>query len=106
VSRFFAVFLLSCLSLTTQGCTVAAVKAMDEVDRTISKLAQADCELVRLAHGEDVCQSLDMNAEPDPVYCYRRLGGVDCYARREPADRPIVREQGPQPIRTTDRTVY
>lgn len=94
------------MALSAQGCTIAAVKAMDEVDKAISKFAQADCELVRLAHGTDVCRAPEPAAAPEPVYCYRRLGGVDCYARRDPMDRPIVREQGEQPIQTSDATTY
>jgi hypothetical protein len=71
------------------------MEALDRVDEAVSKLAQSDCELVRVFHGESVCHEPTETAQPE-VYCYRRLGAVDCYAARDPIDEPIV---APQPDR-------
>lgn len=90
------------VAFTSSGCAVMAVRVMDEVDKTISKLAQSDCELVRALHGKEVCYDRKaieaMQAERDKAYCYRRLGGVDCYERRDPEDRPIDKQVDPKPL--------
>ena len=31
--------------------------------------------------------------QPEPAYCYRTLGKVDCYAHPDPVDVPIVNEE-------------
>lgn len=81
---------------------VMAVRVMDEVDKTISKFAQSDCELVRAFHGKKVCfdqkRAAALQAEREKVYCYRRLGTVDCYAKSDPADRPIDKQVKPKPL--------
>lgn len=70
------------------GCTFVAVEAMDRVDNAVSKFVQADCELVRVAHGDPICKKPDRVVQN--VYCYKRLGGVDCYEARDPIDEPII----------------
>lgn len=87
--RAIATTLLICGCALSGGCTYAAVEAMDRVDEAVSKFAQSDCELIRLVHGEAVCQEA-VAPEQQEIYCYRRLGGVDCYAARDPIDKPIL----------------
>ena len=65
-----------------------ALKVVDEVDTTVLKLLQSDCEMVRVVHGMDVGRSDGQALLPSP-YCYKALGGVDCYDRADLADRPI-----------------
>lgn len=93
--RTLTLALLMAAALTSGGCTVAAVAVMDQLDETVSKVAQADCELIRFVHGMDICrnyaEAIAAGKVPAPnVYCYRRLGKVDCYAAQDPHDRPIV----------------
>lgn len=71
------------------GCTLATFEVMEHVDQAVSKLAQSDCELIRAVHLEPICDSPPEHV-PAEVYCYRSLGAVDCYAARDPLDRPIV----------------
>lgn len=75
--------------LLSSGCTLVAFEAMEHVDKAVSKLAQSDCELIRIAHFEPICDTPPVAVAPE-VYCYRRLGAVDCYAVRDPLDDPIV----------------
>ena len=85
-------FLLLAVALNAAGCTAVAMKLVDEVDNTVSKLSQSDCQLVRVVHGMDVCRSSKSQAILPAAYCYRTLGGVDCYDRAVPADRSILRQ--------------
>jgi hypothetical protein len=100
VKRLFAIALLLTVAVAASGCTVMAVKMMDEVDKAISKIAQSDCELVRVFHGKDVCLEKPEIAatKVGDVYCYRRLGSVDCYSRRDPEDQPIDKQVKPKPL--------
>ena len=84
--------LLVSVTLSSAGCTAAAIKMVDEVDATSSKLSQSDCQLVRVIHGMDVCRSEGSQAVLPAAYCYRTIGGVDCYDRADPRDRPIIRQ--------------
>ncbi|MBC8242591.1 MAG: hypothetical protein H8E30_19275 [Alphaproteobacteria bacterium] len=86
------VILLVTAAANTAGCTAVALKVVDEVDATVSKLSQSDCQLVRMVHGMDVCRSTGSEAILPAAYCYRTLGGVDCYDRADPGDRPILRQ--------------
>lgn len=90
--RWLRTILLAVVAVNAAGCTAVAVKLVDEVDATVSKLSQSDCELVRVVHGMDVCRSKGSEAVLPAAYCYRTLGGVDCYDRADPRDRPIQRQ--------------
>ena len=37
-------FLLVAMALSSAGCTAVAMKVVDEVDATVSKLSQSDCQ--------------------------------------------------------------
>ncbi|MFP6747547.1 MAG: hypothetical protein VCD66_08140 [Alphaproteobacteria bacterium] len=84
--------LLAVVALSAGGCAAIAVKLVNEVDATVSKLVQSDCELVRAVHGLDICRSEGGQAVLPAAYCYRTLGGVDCYDRADPRDSPIIRQ--------------
>jgi hypothetical protein len=90
VSWLRAVLLIA-VALNGTGCAAVALKVVDEVDTTVSKLLQSDCEMVRVVHGMDVCRSDGLALLPSS-YCYKTLGGVDCYDRADPGDRPIIRQ--------------
>ena len=102
VKKLIAIGSILIAAASAGGCTVAAVKAMDGGDKAISKLAQADCELVRVFHGKEICVEKVAQATAllsgQPVYCYRRLGSVDCYIERDPRDKPINREVTAKPV--------
>lgn len=108
VRRVTAILFVCAIALAAQGCTRMATKTMAGVDQAISTVAQADCELARIARGDDICREPAPMPAPAPVYCYKRLGGVDCYASRDPMDQPIVREAKatPEPTQTTALTSY
>ncbi len=80
------------VALNGAGCAAVAVKLVDEMDATVSKLVQSDCEFIRVVHGQDICRSDGSQAVLPATYCYRTLGGVDCYDRADPGDRPILRQ--------------
>ncbi len=84
--------LLGGVALQGAGCIAVAVKLVDEVDATVSKLSQSDCAMVRVIHGMDVCRNSGSQAVLPAAYCYRTLGGVDCYDRADPGDRLIIRQ--------------
>ncbi|MDA1097384.1 MAG: hypothetical protein O2967_00250 [Proteobacteria bacterium] len=90
--NWLRIILLAVVAASSTGCTAVAVRLVDEVDATVSKLSQSDCQLVRIIHGMDVCRSDGSDAVLPAAYCYRTLGGVDCYDRADPADRPIRRQ--------------
>ena len=83
--------LLAVVALSAGGCAAIAVKLVNEVDATVSKLVQSDCELIRVVHGLNICRSEGGHAVLPAAYCYRTLGGVDCYDRADPRDSPIIR---------------
>lgn len=87
--RLFLLSLALLSALGAGGCTLAAVAVIDQLDVAVSKIAQSDCELVRLAHGVPICSEEETQEAPR-VFCYRRLGAVDCYRSRNPEDEPIV----------------
>ena len=84
--------LLVAVAVQATGCTAVAVKLVDEMDNATSKLAQSDCHLVRIIHGMDVCRTEGNQAVMPVAYCYRTIGGVDCYDRADSQDRPINRQ--------------
>ena len=98
MSSWLRAVLLAAMAVNSAGCTAFVMKfappahdAVDEVDATVSKLSQSDCQLVRVIHGMDVCRGDGPDVVLPAAYCYRTLGGVDCYDRADPIDRPILR---------------
>jgi len=73
-------FLLS-ITLFTTGCTTAAVAVIDE---KISQMTDKDCTSVNIMLGESYCRDKARQIKQEPVYCYKTLGGVDCYAVKDP----------------------
>lgn len=86
--RYLFIVIVLLAAAVSSGCTFVALEAIDRVDHAVSKFVQADCELVRIVHAEAICQEPEQVSQD--VYCYRRLGGVDCYGARDPIDQPIV----------------
>jgi hypothetical protein len=83
--------LLSVMFIAT-GCTSAAVAVIDE---KVSQMTEKDCTTVNIMLGENYCRDKKLAIKQDPIYCYRTLGGIDCYARKDPyksKEAPRVRE--------------
>ncbi len=71
-------FLSGCLVATVANNTVGAI------DLSISQKLAKDCSTLYVLSGDPYCQDrLKVDAR-DPVYCYRTLGGVDCYSETDP----------------------
>lgn len=96
----FRLMLIALLGLALQGCAAAAVtfaganvvslmqSDKTAVDHTVSLIAEKDCSVLHAAEKEDYCQPIPVTGPADQVaalagqvYCYRTLGGVQCYDR-------------------------
>ncbi|SLN25401.1 hypothetical protein [Oceanibacterium hippocampi] len=70
--------LLAMTAMLLAGCTSAAIAVIDE---KISSIVDMDCTSVGLILNGSYCRSRDSDvAAAAPVYCYRTLGRIDCYA--------------------------
>lgn len=63
------------------GCTTDIVKSFD---KQISEYAGINCSATNLSIGEDYCQSPKQTFVQASVYCYKTMGGVDCYRKPNP----------------------
>lgn len=81
--RLLIVGFLVTILLGMTGCTTAAVAVIDE---KISQMTEKDCTTVNIMLGEDYCRDRDRSLRQEQVYCYRSLGGVDCYREKNPYD--------------------
>ncbi|GLQ05456.1 hypothetical protein [Sneathiella chinensis] len=79
--RLLSSLLLFTILGVTSGCTTAAVAVIDE---KVSQVMEEDCSTVNVMLGESYCRPRLKELVQEQVYCYRTLGGVDCYARENP----------------------
>jgi len=70
------------------GCTTAAIAVIDE---KMSQLTEKDCTSVNIVFGDGYCKEKTRPINQEPVYCYRTLGGIDCYAEKDPYAGPSGR---------------
>ncbi|USG61766.1 hypothetical protein NBZ79_02110 [Sneathiella marina] len=63
------------------ACTTDIVKS---IDKQISEYAGINCSATNLSVGEDYCQSPKQSFVQASVYCYKTMGGVDCYRQPNP----------------------
>jgi hypothetical protein len=63
------------------ACTTDFVKS---VDKQISEYAGYNCSATNLSIGEDYCQYPKQSYVQAQVYCYKTMGGVDCYYEPNP----------------------
>ncbi|MEH6527303.1 MAG: hypothetical protein V7723_14620 [Sneathiella sp.] len=63
------------------ACTTDIVKSFD---KQISEYAGISCSATNLSIGEDYCQSPTETFLQASVYCYKTMGGVDCYRKPNP----------------------
>lgn len=74
----FIPLLSGCLAATVANNTVGAI------DLSISQKLAKDCSTLYVLAGEPYCQERLAEDVRDPVYCFRTLGGVDCYSETDP----------------------
>ncbi len=93
--------LIAALLLLTAGCTVVAESvagsaALAIVDKAVSDYAGKECRLAALITTGSICKAVAAASQPDPVYCFRTLGAVDCYREPDPyAAQPLPGLQRP-----------
>ena len=89
--RFLVKVFLASSLLATTGCTTAAVAVLDE---KVSQMMEKDCTTVNIMLGESYCKAKRNEIKQEPVYCYKTLGGIDCYAEKGPykSTSPRVRD--------------
>jgi hypothetical protein len=79
--RIFFLGMMLALLLGMSGCTTAAIAVIDE---KISQMTDQDCTTVNLMLGDSYCKDNKVRITQAPLYCYRTLGGVDCYGDKDP----------------------
>ncbi|WP_169567322.1 hypothetical protein [Sneathiella limimaris] len=94
-------FLFSVL-LSTTGCTSAAVAVLDE---KMSQMTDKECTSVNIMLGEDYCKPKRNEIKQEQVYCYRTLGGVDCYSEKSPYSTPSPRVRSVSELGSTGAKV-
>lgn len=79
--RFLVFGLLASVLLSTSGCTTAAVAVLDE---KISQMTEMDCTSLNVIFGEAYCRDKNRSLKQEEIYCYKTLGGIDCYREENP----------------------
>lgn len=79
--RFIVFGFLGVSLLATSGCTTAAVAVLDE---KVSQMMDQDCTTLNIMLGDSYCREKRKAIKQEEVYCYRTLGGVDCYDKKTP----------------------
>ncbi|MFT6556237.1 MAG: hypothetical protein ACJAYR_000077 [Sneathiella sp.] len=79
--RFLAVVFSVFTLFSVSGCTSAAIAVVDE---KISQMTEMDCTSVNMVFGDPYCKEKREEIKQEPVYCYKTLGGIDCYATKNP----------------------
>ncbi|WP_025897838.1 hypothetical protein [Sneathiella glossodoripedis] len=89
--RILMLGFLAVVTLSSTGCTTAAVAVLDE---KVSQMMGQDCTSVNIMLGESYCKEKRKEIKQEQVYCYRTLGSINCYDRKDPysSKTPRVRE--------------
>lgn len=86
--RLAAALILSLSAGALGGCimvpTILVTSAIELVDETASLRLDMDCAATHIFLAEPYCRSRTLPNNEPPVYCFRTLGGVDCYAEDDP----------------------
>lgn len=93
LAKFIA--LISLLA-TLSGCASMASLAIETVDAKISEMRDEKCQLANLVFGRTYCQSTKREVAESEVYCFKTLGGVDCYDRPAPYAAGTTERSSPQ----------
>ncbi|HYM33710.1 MAG TPA: hypothetical protein VEU47_20590 [Candidatus Cybelea sp.] len=79
--RYALIAGLAVLTAQVAGCTSTAVKTFDA---KMSLWTDSECSYAHVLFGDTYCRPRTVEREKDPVYCFRTLGGVDCYGDSDP----------------------
>ena len=86
--RLAAALLLTLSAGALGGCimvpAILVTSAIELVDETASLRLDMNCATTHLLLIEPYCRSRTVPNNQPPVYCFRTLGGVDCYAEDDP----------------------
>jgi hypothetical protein len=63
------------------GCTTLA---FETAEKKLSQWTDAQCSYAHILVGEPYCVKPEAAKEQAPLYCFRSLGDVDCYAEADP----------------------
>jgi hypothetical protein len=83
---FTAIYLLGA-GLALSGClvpTIAITSGIELVDQTASIRLDKDCSAMHIFTGEEYCLPHTVPSGRTPVYCFKTLGGIDCYDNPDP----------------------
>ncbi|MGF1639654.1 MAG: hypothetical protein ACFCUO_01750 [Rhodospirillales bacterium] len=75
--------LVACNEVSMLGAASVVTTEKTLVDHAVSYLSGKDCYTVRKDAGRSYCREDEANPPP-AVHCFRDLGGVSCYAERDP----------------------
>jgi hypothetical protein len=85
-----ALVMLAAISGCSMVPTFAAAEGVSTVltkktitDHIVSLASGKNCSTVRVSRGQSYCVEDEINP-PTNVYCYRTLGSVSCYNKRNP----------------------
>ena len=73
----------SCTELAVLDAGTVVTTDKSTVDHAVSFFSGKNCSTVRLEAGRTYCVEDELNPTP-AVHCYRTLGEVTCYSRRDP----------------------
>ncbi len=73
-------------TLVSTGLGVASLKTTDKTltDHALGLVTNQDCSTLRAQRGDIYCltdEEMQARIPAQPEYCYRTIGGVDCYDR-------------------------
>ncbi len=64
--------------------TIATEKPLS--DHFVSFMSGKNCSTIRREKGQTYCEEDELRSAAPKVYCYRSIGGVNCYDRPDPFD--------------------
>jgi hypothetical protein len=85
--RIYSAICLFGLGLSLSGClvpTIAFTSGIELVDQVASLRLERDCSAMHIFTAEEYCLPLTVPSGRTPVYCFKTLGGIDCYDSPEP----------------------
>ncbi len=87
LQRLATIAVLVGFAVAGSGCLIAntiASQTVGSIDQVVSMKLEKDCSMAYLVEGTAYCRDRVVENGRPHVYCYRTLGGVDCYAERDP----------------------
>lgn len=102
MARRFIYFIGLVLLLGGSGCTTLA---FETAEKKLSQWTDAQCSYAHVLVGEPYCVKPAAPKEQPPLYCFRSIGDVDCYAEADPYQiNPSGRALQQPPLATPEPT--